>query len=487
MRSKPNVVIVVLDTARAKEALSTQPVIMPTLQRLATKGTVMENAYASAPWTLPSHASLFTGVNPSKHGAHGDHLYLDDRFPTLAETFVSAGYETLAISNNTWITNEFGFDRGFNTFLKGWQYLQSDTDLGIIAHELSWRGKIRTAASRVLNGNPFVNLINLCYNEIITPQTDNGAARTTDRFEAWLTNRDTDSPFFAFLNYIEPHLQYQPPREHAERFLPDGFSYERAKSIRQDPCAYNTRQYEMSDADLAALHGLYCGELSYVDQSLDQLISALINVNEWDDTILLVLGDHGENIGDHGFLGHQYNIYDTLLHVPLVLYGGPFSSGVREVDNFVQTTDIPVTLLDAADIDDAPLRGESQGHSFHPNVKNHRTGIVAEYISPQPSITTLENRYGKLPANVYEFDRTLRAIRNHDYKYIQGSDGHEELYRISIDPSEQINLINSKPEMAAKFRKELTAWVSSFDHADATSEVSISDATKDRLSDLGYM
>jgi len=141
-----NVVLVVLDTARAKsvgmqplptdrpkaeteddvagneaattEADSAGAHPTPTLTRLANEGTAFENAFATAPWTLPSHASFFTGTYPSEHGTHGGHTYLDDELRTLPGAFADAGFQTIGVSNNTWITEEFGFDRGFKTFAR---------------------------------------------------------------------------------------------------------------------------------------------------------------------------------------------------------------------------------------------------------------------------------------------------------------------------------------------------------------------------------
>ena len=101
MSSDPNVVLVVLDTARADEVLSTTPTVMPTVLELGSTGTTYQNAYAAAPWTLPSHGSIFTGTYPSKHGAHGNNTYLGDENRTLPEAFSESRYETLAVSNRS--------------------------------------------------------------------------------------------------------------------------------------------------------------------------------------------------------------------------------------------------------------------------------------------------------------------------------------------------------------------------------------------------
>jgi len=487
MSTEPNVVLVVLDTARADDVLTNTPSVMPTVAEIGRAGTVYRNAFAAAPWTLPSHGSLFTGTYPSKHGAHGEDLYLSERNRTLAEAFAAAGYDTHAVSNNTWVTEEFGFDAGFDSFWRGWQYYQSETDLGAIAHELGGTAKARAALERLFEGNPVVNAVNLCYSQFVQARTDSGAARTTDRIESWLTETAGESPFFLFVNYLEPHIQYRPPKEHAERFLPPDADYEEAIAVRQRPCAHNAREYDLSERDQTLLRALYRGELSYVDDAIARLRETLKAEDEWEETILVIVGDHGENIGDHGFLGHQYNIYDTLLHVPVVIHGGTFTGASAADDRLIQLPDLVPTLLDTTGVDDPELREQSQGQSFHPSASGRRTYAVSEYLSPQPPVETLADRFEPLPVHARAYDRTLRAIRTDGYKLIVGSDGLRELYHVASDPDERHELSAERPERTEQLEAKLTEWVESFAHAEADTETEISGATKERLAELGYL
>jgi len=486
MPSRPNVVLVVLDTARADDVLSTAPPVMPTVSALGRAGTAYPNAFAAAPWTLPSHGSLFTGTYPSEHGAHGDNTYLSGANRTLAEAFSAAGYETLGVSNNTWITGEFGFDRGFDRFWKGWQFYQSETDLGSVAHELDGRAKLRAALGRVLEGNPLVNAVNLCYSQLIRARTDSGAVRTTDRVASWLADRRGTAPFFLFVNYIEPHVRYRPPAEHAERFLPADATYEDALAVRQDPCAHNAGEYELSERDRTLLRALYRGELSAVDDAVSRLRGVLEAEGEWENTLLVIAGDHGENVGDHGFLGHQYNVYDTLLHVPLVVHGGAFNRGPSVDDRLVQLPDLVPTLLDATGVDAPELREQSRAHSLAPDAPRRRECAIAEYVSPQPPVETLESRYGPLPDDVAASDRTLRAIRADGYKLITGSDGLRELYHVAADPGETVDRSDDEPDRARRLGRRLDEWLGSLTRAATDTAPSISGATEARLAHLGY-
>ncbi|MHC3437587.1 sulfatase [Natrialbaceae archaeon A-gly3] len=477
-----NVVLVVLDTARAT---SVGERTMPTLSALGEEGTTFERAYSSAPWTLPSHASLFTGTYTSEHGAHGGNTYLSTEFRTVAEAFSEAGYETVGVSNNTWITEEFGFDRGFDDLRRGWQFLQSETDMGTVvrAEHLGW--KLEAARERLFEGNPFVNAANLLYSEVIQPQGDDGADRATTWITEWLDDRDEGRPFFLFCNYLEPHVEYDPPGEYARRYLPEG-TYEEATAIRQDPRAYDCEEYDLTDREFELLRGLYRAELAYVDDQLARLRRALEAADQWEDTLFVVCGDHGENVGEHDFFGHQYNLYDTLLHVPLVCHGGPFTGGTRT--DLVQLLDLPGSLLEVAGIADEPFEAQSRGRSLLPDADDDpREAVIAEYVSPQPEIERLEDRFGDLPERVYEFDRQLRSIRTDEYKYVTGDGGFERLHDVREDPLERSDISSQRPEVARELRERLENRLDGLEVGTPATPVEMRESTKDRLADLGYL
>jgi len=434
-----NTVLVVLDTARAKAVASgTREGWLPSLSTLRRSGVLSKSTISGAPWTLPSHASIFTSTHSSKSGSHAGSEHLDGDLTTLAEAFQADDYETVAVSNNTWISGEFGFARGFDTFHKNWQYVQSDTDLGEIARTEEGFDEIREVGRRLFDGNPLVNLANAVYGQFVRDRIeDDGAASTNEWIADWLDSRDDSDPFFLLINYFEPHLEYRPPREHAERFLPDGVTYDEAMDVNQDAWRYIANKVGMTDSDFEILQALYRAEISYLDERIGELRGHLENAGEWDDTVFVVTGDHGENIGDHGLMDHQYSLHDTLLHVPLVIHGGAFTRG-ETVDDLVQLTDLAPTLLDAAGIDAPEFREQAQGQSFHPDADTKpREYAYAEYLAPQPSMEALEKRVGELPESVYEYDRSLRAIRTDRWKLIRGSDGTRWLYDIENDPDRE--------------------------------------------------
>lgn len=257
--------------------------------------------------------------------------------------------------------------------------------------------------------------------------------------------------------------------------------------VNQDAWKYIAGKVEMTDRDFEILRALYRAEISYLDQRIGELRDELQARGEWEDTIFVVTGDHGENIGDHGLMDHQYALYDTLIHVPLVIQGGAFTGG-DTVDDLVQLTDLGPTLLDATGIDAPEFRDQAQGESFHPEAEtSSRTHVFAEYMAPQPSMEALEKRVGDLPEDVKRYDRSLRTIRGQEWKLIRGSDGTTELYNVADDPVESTDCSDDHPDVRQKLESELAAWLESFEHADAGGAVDMRAETKERLEDLGYL
>ncbi len=485
--NKQNVVLILMDTARFPAVSAVRESQETFVGSLADQSTEYTNAFATAPWSLPSHASLFTSCYASKHGAHAGHKRLDNDQLLLPEIFQREGYETVCVSNNTWISEEFGFGSGFDTFEKTWQYFQSDIDLGQISRTEEGLDKITALGRKLLNGNPIINFANALYGQFFRRQHDDGAKRTNEWINGWLTERSSSKPFFLFVNYLEPHLEYRPPEEFASDFLPTDISYNKAMQVSQDAFGYITGNIDITDRDFKILRALYRAEIAYLDHRISELKDCLADHDEWEDTIFIISGDHGENIGDHGLMDHQYCLYDTLLHVPLIIHGGSFTEGGIN-SNLVQLTDIGPTLLDEIEVEAPEYRKQAQGKSFHPkNTSEGRNRIIAEYLSPQPSMEALKKRVGKVPESVYQYDRSLRTIRKKEWKLIRGSDGSHELYHLQSDPTESNNIANQNIDIVEDLGSELDQWVDSFKQNEKEGDVAMREKTKKRLEDLGYI
>jgi arylsulfatase A-like enzyme len=233
------------------------------------------------------------------------------------------------------------------------------------------------------------------------------------------------------------------------------------------------------------LRALYRAEISHLEERINEVKETLQEAGEWEDTMFIVTSAHGENIGDHGLMDHQYALYDTLLHVPLFIHGGPFEND--DIDDLIQLVDLPPTILDTLDIEAPEFRKQMQGTSFHPDATESREFAVAEYMAPQPSMDALTKRVGNLPDHVQKYNRSLRAIRTDQHKYIRGSDGSTELYDVQSDPGETKEISDNNEDVVEALDEELDEWLDSFEHAEATGDVSMDDDTKSRLEDLGYL
>lgn len=477
-----NVVLLVMDTARASETRYVRENIEnSTLSSLAAEGTTYTKAFTNSPWTLPSHASMFTGTYTSKHGTHAENKLYGGQFPTLAEQLAAAGYETIGITNNAWVTDEFGLVRGFEKYHKVWQYIQTETDLGEIELTTHGADKIIETAKALLNGDLMANLVNTLYGKFLYRRSDYGAARTNALVNQWLTNRETDDPFFLFLNYLEPHLEYQPPKEWAQPFLPDDATYEDANAVPQEPWEYVAGTQSVSDSEFELLRGLYRGEIAYLDNQIGSLCSLLNRHGEWEDTVFVVVGDHGENIGDHDLMDHQYSVHDTLLHVPLIITGGAFSGG-SETDRLVQPLDLYPTILNVAGVS---IPNHVQGKSFHPDVvTKQREQVIAEYCSLQPSIERLSEQTGVSQKELAQYDRSMRALRTSDYKLVRDSRGTVKLFDISAGG--ETSPCN-EPKVQENLEARLDDWLDSFEQDTGNGAIEMSDSTKQKLEDLGYL
>ena len=490
--SRPNVLFLVMDTARFSNVFEKSPAVMPGLQEFSNEGTVFGRAMATAPWTVPSHGSMFTGQYPSDHGAHAGTKQFDPESPVLAELFQQAGYQTAAFSNNTWLSPEFGFDKGFESFHVRWELFEGGIDLSAIAKANTFREQATAAVDALASRDAPVTFLNLLYAMYLRYQPspyDSGARRTNERLLDWMET-DDKQPFFAFVNYVEPHLPYEPPPEYREKFLPNGMDPERLDSVNQDPWAYLAGEVEMTERDFEALEALYDAELRYLDNQLSELFNFLAEKGELDETVVVVVGDHGENLGEHGLMDHQYCLYDTLIHVPLVVrYPDAFTPGT-EVNDLVELRDLFPTLLDAAGIAWPEVNASVSRRSLV-NVAagdRGRERTFSEYLAPQPPMDALERKLdGALSESVRAYDRGLRAVRTERWKYVEGSNGERMLYELQATPEEMAEVSSDHPEVVSELRELLDSSGRPLGGGAAGESTEMSRMAKHRLEELGYL
>ncbi len=446
----PNIVIVVLDTARP-DALSVYGAAQPTspfLEEFAKSGTTYERAYSSSSWTLPAHATLFTGALPTVHHATQSHPKLEASVPTLAERLTAAGYETAGFSNNPWVSATTDLSRGFARFVDKWEKRETRDDANPQAHP------------------------------------------TVKAVEEWLGTQAKDAkPFFLFVNLIEPHMPYLPPPECAAPFIGDPKTLPALTERyfkRGEPNALLVRHYAgkepLSDDDWATLRALYDGELRYVDSLTRAIVGAAEKRGGSDKTLVFLVSDHGENLGDHGHIGHTFNLYDSNVRIALLARGPSIGAGARE-RKLTQIADVYATSLAAAGL---PRDKHCVGQDLRQPLSSARV-LYAALDRPEIS-------FGVFPKDVQEsgvlkrFDRELEAVIGPRFKLIRASDGSEELFDLLADPNELHPLASA--EEASSFvtsaRGVISAVRAAGTSASGAATLSSDPKVLDALRSLGY-
>ncbi|EMA41371.1 putative sulfatase [Halococcus morrhuae DSM 1307] len=475
--TRPNILLIVLDTARARTVYSMlDSEQLPGISRFREQGTLYSNAFTPAPWTLPSHATLFTGQRTSIHETHAGHTQFEPSSSPLAEQLRGVGYETRGISGNVWISPEFGFGQGFDELSMKWDYFWGGTDLSEVS-AASGVARYTRLVSAILAERPGATIFNSIYAKLFANKVDDGAKSTTNRTVKWMSNRDREKPFFYFMNYLEPHLPYNPPSE----FSPDDLVDGNDELLDPNPWEHIAGDEQFSEADFEVLRQLYRAEIAYLDSQLNRLYDCLVRTNELSNTAIFIVGDHGENIGDHDLMDHQYSLHDTLLHVPLIARFPPkFTAEVEQ--GLVSTRDIYPTICNLAGVD---VPSDEAISSNDISEEPQRDAIFAEYRVPQPDIDTLMNRIENPSADLEWVDRSLRAVRTPSWKFIEAEDGTSELRSIS-DGSPNPEVIEDQQCVEEDLIERMDEQNVPLMRA-GSDDTEISERSRERLNDLGYI
>lgn len=490
---QPNVVLLVLDTVRARNASGyghDRPTT-PELDSIAASGTRYVRTTSTSPWTLPSHASLFTGVPPSVHRTNSLDSELPSKLPTLPGTLSRAGYRTVGFATNPWLSSLFGVTRGFDDFSNLAGPFNTDSyrqfTMLLTDESLSLRRRTQELLRSQSPGELVRNGLTAGYRKVFD-RDDEGGRLAVNKAKDVI---DGPEPFFLFVNFLEPHLPYDPPEGYERRFVPDGIVGERLEALNHDSKAYNVRNISMDDEAFDLLERLYDAEIRYTDELVGELFDYLDERGMLDETLFIVTSDHGENIGDHGLMGHNYSLNETVLNVPLVVhYPGRFDCG-DVVERRVSSLDIPATIVDVlsdAGLDLDEFAASQKGRSLDDAPDDDRA-VYAEYLNPVPPIEQLEAACENPEFDVSRYDHSLRAVLKGDWKYLEGSDGRRELYDLSTDPGETTNRHDANEDVTAELASLLRAWTSS--HTSYGETVDESEKLKapleDRLEKLGYL
>ena len=465
----PNVLLVILDAARrdSLEPYGAAPGSSPTVAQLASRGRALDDVYATACWTVPSHASIFTGLMPRAAGlarvtapSTAKPVVESHRDRLLPELMRRNGYATAGVSANLWVSESSGFDTGFDEFAEVDTGRHARFDAGGAVDRARWL--LEAARGRV----------------------DDGARAAAERFDGFLERR-SDKPFFWFVNLIECHSPYLPPRGYGHASLTD-----RVRAAAESRRYYNldaiwrasSGGYDMPDATLARMRRLYAASIAYMDEWLARLLTRLDEAGRLDETTVIVTADHGENFGEGGLLTHALSLDNRLIHVPFVAAG----PGADRIE-LSSLAGLPRAVAELAGIEG------------HPWTDGPPEGVgVAQFEPPvepsDPRATEAVERWGLGDEAFARLTTPLTCAVKGELKLMRRGD-REELYDLGADPLELAPhpVDGQAPERAERIGELRAALdhpaVTAQRSADAAAQASDEELREieERMKLLGYM
>jgi len=442
----PNILLVTIDTLRADHlgSYGYDYDTSPNLDRLARESVRFGDAVSVSSWTLPSHASIMTGLFPFEHGVERDLNALPPSADTLAERLQRAGYTTFAATSHSYLTERWGFAQGFDEY---------DQRAAIGSPQ-------RPVATRVVDA-------------------------ALEWFgEAGVVAGETEKPFFAWLHIFDPHWNYAPPEPYDTKFDPDYTGTMRGDYASISPFIKAAVRYEepppLPERDLRHINALYDGEIAYVDNELGRVFDLLRDHDLFEDALIVVTSDHGEEMMEHGSLeGHQWTLYEEVIQVPLLVHfpdagcmDGPRLAGGSVVDRSVSTVGLAATILDCA--------GESS------------EGL--------PSLTALlrnDAQVEQTSAAVDELllDLTVRrefrtvGLRTAENKLIRSAGGAVELYGPPAIGAEIENLAAADPQTVERMSSRLDERLAGLERLEDAGllRATLDPSTAARLRATGYL
>ena len=394
-----SVVMVTIDTARADRlgCYGSNAGLTPNLDRLAEEGILFEQAQSVAPITLPSHATMLTGLTPIKHGVRNNGMFvLPGAIETLAEVFSEEGYATGAFVSAQVLVSRYGLDQGFD----------------IYGDDLSKGKKVGHGLVPSRRGNI-----------------------TLDEAMAWLESVPAEKPVFLWLHLYDPHAPYDPPPEFRSRFP-------------SDP---------------------YAGEIAFADSLVGDLIADLEEFGRLDNTVLTVLSDHGEALGEHGERSHGMLVHQATIHVPWIVRT-PGSKNAVRVRKPVSTVDLAPLLTSLVEVR-LPNADQTDG-----------------LLPFGPTLTGESERsiYYEAMLPMYQYGwSALRGLRKDNWSMVTGT--RDELFNLRTDPRELTNVAETSTLELENLTGQLGEFIKNDTELDTEGALELAPADRDALQALGYL
>lgn len=471
--TRPNILWVVWDTTRA-DRLSVYDAELETTPKLAdwARGArVYEDVVSVAHSTLPSHASMFTGLTATQHNTHYAHARLDDHHQTIAELLATAGYDTYLWSSNPHVSEQTNLHQGFDVAHHPWDADRTSEAIEIVrAKVIEDHG---TGVAAALDG-----------------QVRNWAIKATGELAQpsltrWLDAREGDAPYFAFVNYMEAHRQYIPARAYRERFMTRE-QVQRSYAIDHSWLTvwrYVFGLHEYTDEDLEIIRKTYDATLAELDDIFANLLQALRERGALDDTIVIVTADHGEHLGEHHLMDHQFTLFEEVLRVPLIVhYPERFTPGRDESP--VTNGDVFPTLLELAGVE-PPSVPSPMRSLLHPDPRRVR---FAEHPVPHLPPVNLVRRFDPT-LNVSSMAVSMCALYQGGRKLIYREGMENWVFDVGRDPGEGDPVQSDEIENAlvAQLGRFLARYPAIPPESPEPPPESLTEEQREALRSLGYI
>ena len=513
MVAKPNILFIVLDTMR-RDRLSIyghDRETSPHLDAFAQESTLFERAISAAQWTVPSHASLFTGVYPSTHRLTQADGMLPRTYPTLAEVLRGHGYETVAFCNNPLVgVLNNGLQRGFTRFYN----YASAAPFRPKEHQQS---KLRREAMYLFRrymarpiGNQFAHsdfLFRMSLNPLFVPlwtrlinYKGNSTHSIDDLMNYWTqqTAGGSHKPLFAFLNLMGSHMPYNPPQDTLDRVAPeirhDRQTYSFMRRFNAEAARWaSPTDPPLKDWERQTLNYFYDAEIANQDQDVGRLLKWLKDSGTLDNTMVIICADHGEGHGDHDFIGHGFVVYQELVHVPLIIhYPERFPVGKRLM-NTISTRRLFHTILETVDVmpstttdfvPDLSLSGLVNGSTdIEQNV------AMAEAFPPLTFLNVIQHRNAPAIQRL-RLQNVRRALYQDQHKLAVVGQQVEGLFDIVADPAEVQSVATTQAPTLSAMQRLLVAQVNKAESQRVESSApagTVDESLVDHLRALGYI
>jgi len=465
---RPNVLLISIDTLRADHlsCYGYHKMTTPNIDRIGDEGVIFENAYSTAAWTPPAHASMLTGLYPSRHGVV-DNNRLNKNIPTLSEVLLTSGYKTAGFVNNSQVGELVGLEKGHETFVEVWK---GTGGMSIVNRGMNYL---------VRNTKELMGI------------NDHGAERTNQLAQRWIREKKGNS-FYMFIHYIEPHNPINAPHPFKNKYWANKNSRSIDKKklylVAHNPLFCFTKNIRLNEEEIIALKALYDGEVSYLDHKIGELIEFLKRNHTYDNTLIIVTADHGEHFGEHDLYSHVASLYEPILHIPLIIKYPEWIHKRARISELAQLIDIYPTVIEALDLDPRFLKGVQGTSLFETNkTAKYHDYIIAEWEGRIPDFVMKRMKNSDGDSIVDKFREPMSMIREGRYKYILNSKGREELYDLDNDKREVNNISEKKNEIRKRLREKLTQWQSLNNRVDYEKQSRLDEATKKNLKNLGYM